>query len=68
MLALGVARILTRPPVRAGLTRLSAVLVLLFGAITVARALDVLPHGAHHHVEAPVATRYVDSIGIKTVR
>jgi sulfite exporter TauE/SafE len=51
MLALGVARVLARPVVRLRLTRLSAVLMLAFGALTIARGLDVLPH---EHDAAPV--------------
>ncbi len=50
MLAVGVARTLARPAVRARLSALSGVLVLLFGALTMARGLDLLPHGgAHEH-------------------
>jgi sulfite exporter TauE/SafE len=49
MLALGVARVLARPAVRARLTRLSAALVLVFGVVTVARGLDLFPHPHHVH-------------------
>jgi sulfite exporter TauE/SafE len=47
MLAVGIARALARPAVRLRLTRASACLVLLFGAVTIARGLDLLPHGGH---------------------
>lgn len=49
MLALGLARVLARPMVRARLTRLSALLVLGFGVLTIARGLDLLPHAHHVH-------------------
>jgi sulfite exporter TauE/SafE len=53
MLALGVGRLLARPAVRAGLTRVSAVAVLLFGLMTIARGLDALPHALHDHAGPP---------------
>jgi hypothetical protein len=60
MLALGAARVLARPAIRARLTRASAVLVIAFGVVTLLRGLDLLPHGHAHHdagagVAAPVA-------------
>jgi len=48
MLAVGVARALARPALRARLSAASGVLVLLFGALTVARGLDLVPHGSGH--------------------
>lgn len=57
MLVLGLARVLARPLVRARLTRLSAVLVLGFGVLTIARGLDLLPHAHHVH---PVASTSVE--------
>ncbi len=49
MLALGVARILARPAVRAQLSRASALIVIAFGVITLLRGLGGLPHGGHLH-------------------
>jgi sulfite exporter TauE/SafE len=54
MLALGLARVLARPVVRLRLTRASAVLVLAFGLVTLARGADLLPHAHHVHVAAAV--------------
>lgn len=47
MLALGASPLLLRPSFRAGLSRLAAVAVVLFGALTVLRGLDLLPHPGH---------------------
>ncbi len=49
MLMLGLARVLARPAVRLRLTHASAVLVLAFGLVTLARGLDLLPHAHHVH-------------------
>ena len=47
MLALGVTRVLAAPRVRARLSLLAGVCVVLFGVVTILRGLDLLPHGAH---------------------
>jgi sulfite exporter TauE/SafE len=52
MLALGVARVLARPSVRARLTVASGLLVVAFGLVTLARGLDLVPHGHHDHPPA----------------
>jgi len=67
MLALGVARVLARPAIRARLTHASAVLVIAFGLVTVLRGLDLLPHGGHHHATSTVAMGDVvgDSCGVE---
>ncbi|HEY2386276.1 MAG TPA: sulfite exporter TauE/SafE family protein [Candidatus Binatia bacterium] len=57
MLALGLARVLARPTVRLSLTRASAVLVLVFGILTLARGADLLPHAHHVHVATLAAPR-----------
>jgi len=53
MLALGVTRVLARPLVRARLTAVAGIMVVLFGGMTVLRGLDLLPHallhGGHEH-------------------
>jgi uncharacterized protein len=49
MLALGLSRGLAAPAVRARLSMLAGVMVLLFGALTVLRGLDLVPHAAHGH-------------------
>ena len=56
MLALGISRVLAQPRVRVRLSVLAGILVLGFGAVTILRGLDLLPHGSHHshHVDAPV--------------
>lgn len=48
MLALGVTRVLAAPGVRARLSALAGILVVGFGAMTILRGLDLLPHGTHH--------------------
>jgi len=48
MMAVGLARVLAQPALRARLTVASGVLVIVFGAMTVLRGLDLLPHGNHH--------------------
>lgn len=48
MLALGVTRVLAAPRVRARLSLLAGVFVVLFGFVTILRGLDLLPHGGHH--------------------
>lgn len=48
MLALGVTRALAAPRVRARLSLLAGVFVVIFGVVTILRGLDLLPHGAHH--------------------
>jgi hypothetical protein len=55
MLALGVTRILAAPRVRARLSLLAGVLVIAFGAVTILRGFDLVPHGAHHHAADPHA-------------
>jgi len=55
MLALGVARVLAGSKVRARLSVLAGVLVLAFGAATILRGFDLLPHGGHHHHPMPTA-------------
>ncbi len=52
MLALGVTRWLAAPRVRARLSVLAGVLVIVFGLLTVLRGFDLVPHGAHHHGDA----------------
>lgn len=47
MLALGTARLLARPSIRAPLVRMAGVLVVAFGLFTLLRGLSVLH--AHHH-------------------
>jgi sulfite exporter TauE/SafE len=54
MLAVGAAPALVRPALRARLARAVAVLVVLFGAFTVLRGLQLVPHAGHAphvHVE-----------------
>lgn len=53
MLAVGLARVLARPTVRRRLSLASGVLIIAFGAITVLRGLDLLPHGAEHAQHQP---------------
>ncbi len=48
MLGLGLTRVLARPSLRARLSLASGVLVIAFGAVTVLRGLDLLPHGSGH--------------------
>jgi sulfite exporter TauE/SafE len=48
MLALGVSRAFAAPLLRARLSTLAGVLVLAFGALTMLRGFDLVPHGAHH--------------------
>lgn len=48
MFALGVSRVLALPRVRARLSLLAGVCVVLFGLVTILRGFDLLPHGAHH--------------------
>ena len=48
MLSLGVARKLALPSVRARLSLLAGVLVVVFGLVTVLRGFDVVPHPAGH--------------------
>jgi sulfite exporter TauE/SafE len=48
MLTLGVTRVLAAPRVRARLSLLAGVMVVLFGLVTVLRGFDLLPHGTHH--------------------
>lgn len=52
MMAVGVGGALARPALRARLSLLSGMLVIAFGAMTVLRGLDWLPHGAHPVVPA----------------
>jgi sulfite exporter TauE/SafE len=49
MLAVGTLRGVLTPAFRARLSLASAVLVLGFGAVTLARGLDLLPHAGHVH-------------------
>jgi sulfite exporter TauE/SafE len=50
MLALGLSRaLLLRPAVRARLSRAAGLLVIAFGAVTLLRGLDLLPHSGHLH-------------------
>lgn len=48
MLALGVARVLARPAVRARLSLASGLLVIIFGLVTLLRGLDLVPHASGH--------------------
>jgi len=49
MLSLGVAGYLARPAVRARLSTVSGILIIVFGAVTVLRGFDILPHAGHVH-------------------
>ena len=49
MLSLGISKILARPKLRVRLSRLSGLLVIAFGVVTVLRGLDALPHAGHVH-------------------
>jgi sulfite exporter TauE/SafE len=57
MLALGLARVLARPALRARLSLMSGVVVIVFGVVTLLRGFDVLPHRHHHTPHAHAAVR-----------
>jgi sulfite exporter TauE/SafE len=48
MLALGITRVLAEARMRARLSLVAGALVVVFGAFTVLRGLDLVPHGHDH--------------------
>jgi hypothetical protein len=49
MMAVGLARAVSRPGVRARLSLASAALVVAFGVVTLLRGVGGLPHAGHVH-------------------